>query len=95
MFLGGAFIALAFAIEMPLITLPVGFIYFIEIMSDLIQIAVIKATHGKKKVFRMAPIHHHYQLGGWSEVKIVAVFTLITLIFCAATGFWLFGSLLA
>lgn len=95
MFLGGAFIALAFAIEMPLITLPVGFIYFIEIMSDLIQIVVIKATHGKKKVFRMAPIHHHYQLGGWSEIKIVAVFTFITLLFCAVTGLWLFGSLLA
>lgn len=94
MFLGGTFVALAFSIRMPLIMIPVGFIYFIEFFSDVIQIAVIRLSHGKKKVFKMAPIHHHYQLSGWSEVKIVAVFSAITAVMCGVTALWIFGGLL-
>lgn len=94
MFLGAVFIALAFSTGMPLITLPVGIIYVIEMVSDIIQIAVIKISRGKKKVFKMAPIHHHYQLSGWSEVRIVAVFSVITLIMCGITALWVFGGLL-
>ena len=90
MFLGALFCALAFAVDMPLIMLPVGIIYLIEIGSDVIQIGLIKATKGKKKAFKMAPIHHHYQLSGWGEVKIVVTFSAITLIFCGLTAFWLF-----
>lgn len=89
MFLGGTFVALAFAIDMPLIMLPVGIIYVLEMTSDVIQIAVIKLTRGKKKVFKMAPIHHHYQLSGWGEVRIVVTFSVITLIFCVMTALWL------
>lgn len=88
MFLGGVFVALAFVINMPLIMLPVGIIYVIEMASDLIQIGTIKLTKGKKKVFKMAPIHHHYQLSGWSEVRIVMTFSAITLLFCLVTFVW-------
>ena len=94
MFLGAAFVALAFSVGMPLITLPVGLIYFIEIFSDVIQMAVYKASHGQKRAFKMAPIHHHYQLSGWSEIKIVFVFSAITLIMSVATLIWLFGAYL-
>ncbi len=93
MFLGGTFVALAFAVDMPLLMLPVGIIYVLEMASDVIQIAVIKLTKGKKKVFKMAPIHHHYQLSGWGEVRIVMTFSAITLIFCVLTGVWLVGLL--
>lgn len=89
MFLGGTFVALAFAIDMPLLMIPVGIIYVLEMASDVIQIAVIKLSHGKKKVFKMAPIHHHYQLSGWGEIRIVLTFSAITLIFCVLTGLWL------
>jgi len=88
MFLGGVFVALAFVINMPLIMLPVGIIYVIEMASDLIQIGMIKLTKGKKKVFKMAPIHHHYQLSGWSEIRIVITFSVITLLFCALSFAW-------
>lgn len=79
LFLGGLVIALAFAINCPLILIPVGIIYVIEALSDVIQIGYFKATHGKR-IFKMAPIHHHFEMSGWSEVKIVSVFTTINLI---------------
>ena len=78
MFLGGLIVALAYALECPIILLPVGIVYVIEAMSDIIQIASIKIR--KKKVFKMAPIHHHFEMCGWNEKKIVAVFTLVSLI---------------
>ena len=80
MFLGGMIVALAYAIECPVILLPVGIVYVMEALSDVIQIASIKIRH--KKVFRMAPIHHHFEMGGWNEKKIVAVFTVISVIGC-------------
>lgn len=79
LFLGGLVVALAFGINCPVILIPVGIIYIIEALSDVIQITYFKATHGKR-IFKMAPIHHHFEMSGWSEVKIVSVFTTINLI---------------
>ena len=81
LFLGGAVAALGFATDMPLILIPVGIIYIAETMSDIIQVAYFKATHGKR-FFKMAPMHHHMELSGWSEAKLVAVFSGITLVCC-------------
>ena len=72
LFLGGAVAALGFALDMPLILIPVGIIYIAETMSDIIQVAYFKATHGKR-FFKMAPLHHHLELSGWSETKLVGV----------------------
>ena len=82
MFLGGLVVALAYSLDCPLILLPLGIVYVVEALSDVIQIASIKLRH--KKVFLMAPIHHHFEMKGWSEKKIVAVFTLVSVIGCAA-----------
>ena len=81
LFLGGAVAALAFAYDMPLVLILVGIVYICETMSDIIQIAYFKATHGKR-IFKMAPLHHHFEMCGWSEVKVVAVFTAVSVIFC-------------
>ncbi len=80
MFLGGLVVALAYAIECPVILLPVGIVYVIEALSDVIQIGSIKLR--KKKVFKMAPIHHHFEMSGWNENKIVTVFTLVSTAGC-------------
>ena len=81
LFLGGAVAALGFAFDMPLILIPVGIIYIAETMSDIIQVGYFKATHGKR-FFKMAPLHHHLELSGWSEAKLVAVFSTVTFLFC-------------
>ena len=81
LFLGGAVCGLAYALDMPLILILVGIIYIAETMSDIIQVAYFKITHGKR-IFRMAPLHHHFEKGGWSEVKIGVGFTSITVFFC-------------
>jgi phospho-N-acetylmuramoyl-pentapeptide-transferase len=81
LFLGGAVCGLAYALDMPLILILVGIIYIAETLSDIIQVTYFKLTHGKR-IFRMAPLHHHFEKGGWSEVKIVTVFAGITVIFC-------------
>ncbi|MBR6738610.1 MAG: phospho-N-acetylmuramoyl-pentapeptide-transferase [Oscillospiraceae bacterium] len=83
LFLGGMVAAFAFAYDMPLILIPVGIVYIAETMSDIIQVAYFKATHGKR-FFKMAPLHHHFELCGWSEVKLVAIFTIVSAIFCVA-----------
>ncbi len=79
MFLGGMVVALAYAIDAPLIILFLGIIYVIEMLSDVLQIGYFKATGGKR-IFKMAPIHHHFEMCGWKEVKIVIVFSLINII---------------
>lgn len=81
LFLGGAVCAMAFACNSPLILVTVGIIYIIETLSDIIQVAYFKMTHGKR-FFKMAPIHHHFEECGWSEDKIVVVFTLVTAAAC-------------
>ncbi|MFI3326083.1 MAG: phospho-N-acetylmuramoyl-pentapeptide-transferase [Clostridia bacterium] len=77
LFLGGIVCALAFGINMPILLLPVGIIYIVEIMSVVLQVTYFKATKGKR-LFKMSPIHHHYEMSGWSEVKICTVFSIVT-----------------
>lgn len=81
LFLGGAVAALAFAYDMPLILLLVGFVYLCETLSDIIQVTYFKLTHGKR-IFKMAPLHHHFEMCGWKETKIVAVFATVSALFC-------------
>ena len=81
LFLGGAVCGMAFALDMPLILVLVGLIYIIEAVSVILQVGYFKLTHGKR-IFRMTPIHHHFEMGGWSEVKIFAVFVGITVVMC-------------
>ena len=82
LFLGGAVAALAFAQDMPLVLIPVGIIYIAETLSVIIQVLYFKATHGKR-FFKMAPLHHHLELCGWSENKLVLVCSGVTLVCCA------------
>lgn len=82
LFLGGAVCGMAFALDIPLILVPVGIVYIAETLSDIIQVAYFKITHGKR-IFRMAPLHHHFEMGGWSEIKIFWVFVTVTILFCA------------
>ncbi len=79
LFLGGMVAALAFGINMPILLLPLGLVYWMEILSVVLQVTYFKATHGKR-LFKMSPIHHHFEMCGWSEVKICAVFGLISLL---------------
>ena len=81
LFLGGAVAALAFAYDMPLILILVGFVYLCETLSDIIQVTYFKLTHGRR-VFKMAPLHHHFEMCGWKETKVVAVFTVVSAVFC-------------
>ena len=81
MFLGGMVVALAYAIDCPLILVLFGIIYVIEALSDVLQIGYFKATHGKR-IFKMAPIHHHFEMSGWKERKIVTVFSLVNMLGC-------------
>ncbi len=82
MFLGGMVVALAYMIDCPLIILCFGIIYVLEMLSDVLQIGYFKATHGKR-IFKMAPIHHHFEMCGWKEKKIVIVFSFVNLLGCA------------
>jgi len=79
--LGGFVAATAYMMQMPIFILIVGMIYWIEILSVMLQVGYFKLTHGKR-IFRMAPIHHHFELGGWSETKVVAVFSIVTTLLC-------------
>lgn len=90
LFLGGAVCGMAFALDMPLILVLVGIIYIVETMSDIIQVLYFKATHGKR-IFRMAPLHHHLEMGGWKETKVVFVFAGISLVFCILAFFGVIG----
>lgn len=85
LFLGGAIAALAFAYDMPLILITLGIVYIIETLSDIIQVTYFKLTHGKR-VFKMAPFHHHLEMGGWTgkkwkERELFALFTSVSLVF--------------
>ena len=86
LFLGGAICALAFSLDMPLVLVPLGIVYICEALSDIIQVVYFKLSHGKR-VFKMAPIHHHFEKCGWSEVKVFAVFTGVSLVFALLTFF--------
>ena len=79
--LGGFVAATAYMLQMPLFILLVGLIYLVEVLSVIIQVSFFKITHGKR-IFKMAPIHHHFELSGWSETRVVAVFSIITALLC-------------
>lgn len=76
LFLGGLVAALGFAVKCPILLLPIGIVYVCETMSDIIQIGYFKITHGKR-IFKMAPIHHHFEMCGWKEKKICIVFSAV------------------
>ena len=86
LFLGGIVCALAFALDMPLILILVGFVYIVETLSVILQVTYFKLTHGKR-IFKMAPIHHHFEMSGWKEEKIVYTFTAVSAIMCVVA--WL------
>ena len=79
--LGGFVVSTAYMMQMPLFILIVGLIYLVEVLSVIIQVTYFKKTGGKR-IFRMAPIHHHFELGGLSETRVVAVFSITTAILC-------------
>ena len=80
--LGALVAGIAFALKLEFYLPFIAIIYFAEVLSVIIQVLYFKATHGKR-IFRMAPIHHHFELGGWSEAKVVAVFSVVTAVVCA------------
>lgn len=86
LFLGGAVCGMAFASDLPLVLIPVGIIYIVETLSDIIQVSYFKISGGKR-IFKMAPLHHHFEMCGWSEKKIVGVFSSITAICCLLAYF--------
>ncbi len=90
LFLGGVVCALAFALEMPLILVLVGFVYVCEVMSDILQVGYFKLTHGKR-LFKMAPIHHHFEMCGWKEEKIVLSFAAVSALMCLLAWFGISG----
>ncbi len=79
--LGGFVAGAAYMMKMPLFIPIIGLIYFVEVISVILQVTYFKKTGGKR-LFKMAPIHHHFELCGWSETRVVAVFTVITAILC-------------
>ena len=79
--LGGFVASSAFMMQMPIFIAVVGLIYLVEVLSVIIQVTYFKKTGGKR-IFRMAPIHHHFELCGWSETRVVAVFSVITAVMC-------------
>ena len=81
LFLGGAVAALGFAVDMPLILIFVGVIYIAETLSVILQVGYFKATKGKR-LFKMSPLHHHFELCGWNENKLVVVFSTVTALGC-------------
>ena len=86
LYLGGMVVGMAFMLGSPLIIIVAGFVYICEIASDILQVGYFKLTHGKR-LFKMAPIHHHFEKCGWSEVKIVAVFASVAVLFCVLAWF--------
>lgn len=90
LFLGGAVCALAFSLDMPLILVPLGIVYICETLSDIIQVTYFKLTHGKR-IFKMAPLHHHFEMCGWNEYKVFAVFTAVSFIFAVVSYFAVSG----
>lgn len=79
--LGGFVAAAAYMMQMPIFIAIVGFIYLVEVLSVIIQVTYFKLTHGKR-IFKMAPIHHHFELCGWSETRVVTVFSIVTALLC-------------
>ncbi len=90
LFLGGVVCALAFALDMPLILIFVGFVYICETLSVILQVSYFKLTHGKR-LFKMSPIHHHFEMCGWKEEKIVLSFAAVSAVMCLIGWFGIRG----
>ena len=78
--LGGFVVSTAYMLQIPLFLPIVAFIYFVEVLSVIIQVTYYKKT--KKRIFKMAPIHHHFELSGWPETKVVSIFSIVTAVLC-------------
>ena len=91
LFLGASVALMAIDLKMPIHLILIGFVYFMETLSVIMQTAYFKYTKKKygegRRIFKMSPIHHHFEMCGWKEKKIVAVFTLVTVITCAVAYF--------
>ena len=81
LFMGGVVCGLAYALDMPLILVLTGFVYLVETLSVILQVTYFKLTHGKR-LFKMSPIHHHFEMSGWKEEKIVLSFAAVSAIMC-------------
>ena len=92
LFLGGIVCGMAFALDMPLVLVLVGVVYIAETLSVILQVGYFKLTHGKR-LFKMSPIHHHFEMCGWKEEKIVIVFTAVSAIMCLVAWFAVAGIL--
>ena len=90
LFLGGIVCGMAFALNMPLILVLVGLVYIVETISVILQVGYFKLTHGKR-LFKMSPIHHHFEMCGWKEEKICLVFTAVTVLMCVIAWFGVKG----
>ena len=90
LFLGGVVCGLAFALEMPLVLILVGFVYICETLSVILQVGYFKLTHGKR-LFKMSPIHHHFEMCGWKEEKIVLSFAAVSAVMCLLAWFSISG----
>lgn len=90
LFLGGIVCALAFALDMPLVLLMVGFVYIVETVSVILQVSYFKLTHGKR-IFKMAPLHHHFEMCGWKEERIVITFAAVSALMCVLAWFSISG----
>ena len=90
LFLGGVVCAMAFALDMPLVLILVGFVYICETVSVILQVGYFKLTHGKR-LFKMSPIHHHFEMCGWKEEKVVLVFTAVSAVMCVLAWFGISG----
>lgn len=86
LFLGGVVCAMAFALDMPLILILVGFVYIVETLSVILQVSYFKLTHGKR-LFKMSPIHHHFEMCGWKEERIVLTFAAVSAVMCVIAWF--------
>ncbi len=89
LFLGGMIVGMAFMLDEPLIIIIAGIVCIIETISVMLQVGYFKLTHGKR-LFKMAPLHHHFEKSGWGEIKIVCVFSLITAIACVVAWLGMF-----
>lgn len=90
LFLGGVVCAMSFALDMPLILILVGFVYICETLSVILQVGYFKLTHGKR-LFKMSPIHHHFEMCGWKEEKIVLTFAAVSALMCLIAWFGISG----
>lgn len=79
LFIGGYLCAIAYGLNMPILLIPIGLVYIVEMFSVILQVTYFKLTHGKR-LFKMSPIHHHFEMCGWSENKIVVVFSIVTVV---------------